>query len=601
MSQTMITRDKVKKEDAWRLEDIFSSNEVYAENFKKAEQNLTEFAQFEGKLLSNGKTLFDFLQKQDALWVLINQLYVYAHMRLHEDGNNNFYQDLAQKSELLSIKASTLLAFVNPELSQITSEILDQFYQEVPDLKLYARYFNELLRQKPHILDAQTEALLSEVSEVAGVPQDAFSMLNNVDIKFPYIENIKGERILLTHATYLPLMESTDRHVREAAFNGLYDTYSQYKNTIATLFSGNVKQFSLFSKTRHFASALDMALSENNIPTAVYHNLIRTVNDNLDVLHRYMALRKETLHLEELHMYDLFVPMVSDYQKEISFEEAKEMVLEALAPMGEDYLNIVRSAFKEGWIDKYENEGKRSGAYSWGAYGTPHPYILLNHTSNLNSVFTLIHEMGHAMHSYYSHKYQPAVYGDYCIFVAEVASTVNEALLMQHLLKHCDSKVEKLYLLNYFMDQFKSTLYRQTMFAEFELSMHERYQQGESLTSELISSYYYELVKKYHGEAVTVDPAIAIEWARIPHFYTPFYVYQYATGYSAAIALSTKILEGGEEALTAYKTFLSGGSSKDPIDLLKLAGVDMSTAEPIEAALKLFDNLITSFKETAKQ
>lgn len=594
----IITRDQVKKEDTWCLEDIFETNESYEKHFKEATALIDTFTDFEGKLLSSGQILLDFLKKQDSFWILVNKLYVYAHMRLHEDGGVSFYQDLSQKSEMLTIKASTKLAFVNPELSGLTKELLTDFYKEAPDLTCYSRYLEEILRQKPHILDSKTEALLSEVSEIAGIPQNTFSMLNHVDMKFPYIDNIKGEKVRLTHATYLPLMESSDRHVRESAFNGLYSSYEQFKNTFASLFAGNVKQYHLFAATRHFDSALDMALNENNIPKAVYHNLIQTVNEHLDVLHRYMALRKETLHLKELHMYDLFVPMVSEDEKEISFEEAKETILKALEPMGKEYLSVVRSAFNDGWIDKYENEGKRSGAYSWGTYGAPHPYILLNHTPNLNSVFTLIHEMGHAMHTYYSHKYQPAVYGDYCIFVAEVASTVNEALLMQYLLKHCASKAEKLYLLNYFMDQFKSTLYRQTMFAEFELEMHTRYQQGETLTCELISDYYLSLVKKYHGNAVTVDPAIAIEWARIPHFYTPFYVYQYATGYSAAIALSTKLLNEKAPALNAYKAFLSGGSSKDPIDLLKIAGVDMSSPEPIKAALSLFDDLIKEFRET---
>lgn len=597
MSQITLTRAQVKNEDKWCLEHIFATDEIFNEQYDFATKQLPDFSSYQGKLLSDSKVLHTFLEKQDALWELINKLYVYAHMRLHEDGSNSFYQDLAERTETLSIKASSTLAFVSPELSQLTSSQLANFYKETPDLKLYDRYLNEILRQKEHILDASTEALLSEVSDVAGTAQAAFSMLNNVDLKFPFIDTINGKKIRLTHATYIPLMESNDRHVRECAFNALYNTYSQFKNTFATLFSGNIKQFQLFAHTRRFTSALDMSLSENNIPTSVYHTLIETVNQNLSVLHDYMALRKQTLHLEELHLYDLFVPMVSSFDRQYTFEEAKELILKALAPLGNDYLQVVETAFKEGWIDKYENEGKRSGAYSWGAYGTPHPYILLNHTSNLNSVFTLIHEMGHALHTYYSYQYQPHVYGDYCIFVAEVASTVNEALLMQYLLKHSQSKDEKCYLLNYFMDQFKSTLYRQTMFAEFELLMHQSYQEGKTLTCEFISHTYQSLVQKYHGSSVTIDDAISIEWARIPHFYTPFYVYQYATGYSAAIALSTKILNEGEDAVKAYLTFLSGGSSKDPVELLKAAGIDMTTGEPIQSALSLFSSLITSFKE----
>ena len=425
-------------------------------------------------------------------------------------------------------------------------------------------------------------------------------MLSNVDLKFPMVHNAEGETIPLTHATYIPLMENNKRKVRQEAFDALYSTYNAFKNTLASLFAGNIKQYALFTNTRHFNSPLEMALSENNIPTQVYHNLIQTVNKHLGTLHRYMTLRKNTLSLDELHMYDLFVPMVKDYEKKLSFKEAQEIIIQALAPLGKDYIEVVTSAFDSGWIDKYENEGKRSGAYSWGTYGAPHPYILLNHTSNINSMFTLAHEMGHAMHTYYSHKNQAPMYGDYCIFVAEVASTVNEALLMQYLLKHTNSPIEKQYLLNYFMDQFKNTLYRQTMFAEFELEMHLAYQKGETLTSEYLSTHYYELVKKYHGKDVMVDDAIAIEWSRIPHFYTPFYVYQYATGYSAAIALSERILNEGEPAVKDYIRFLSGGSSADPIDLLKIAGIDMSSEKPIEAALDLFSYLIDTFHETLK-
>ena len=596
MSEKLISRHQVKPEDKWKLEDIYATDEAFKSSFTHMESELSKFAVYENKLTQDGQTLLAFLEAQDQFWEEMNKLYVYAHMRLHEDGNNSFYQDLSQKTEVLSIKASSALAFANPELSSLTSKQLETFYTNVPKLTHYKRYLDEILRQKAHILDANTEALLAQVGDIAGTAQNTFAMLNNVDLKFPTIENEKGEKVRLTHATYIPFMESSNRSVRQEAFSALYNTYSELKNTISSLFAGNIKQYGLFSTVRHFESPLHMALSENNIPVEVYHNLIDTVNENLNVLHDYMALRKKTLGLDELHMYDLFAPMVKDFNKEISFEEAKETVLKALAPLGEDYLAVAKSAFEEGWIDKYENAGKRSGAYSWGTYGAPHPYILLNHTSNVNSMFTLAHELGHAMHTYYSHKNQPHVYGDYCIFVAEVASTVNEALLMQYLLKETKDPAEKSYLINYFMEQFKSTLYRQTMFAEFERDMHLAYQNGETLTAEYLSNHYYELVKKYHGPSVTVDEAIALEWSRIPHFYTPFYVYQYATGYSAAIALSTRILNEGQSAVDDYIRFLSGGSSKDPIDLLKIAGVDMSQSTPIEEALKVFEKLIKDFK-----
>ena len=596
----MTKRKDIPSEDKWRLEDIFPTDEAFKTSLSNVDKKLADLATYEGQLTQNSSDLLTFLKAQDDFWVEVNKLYVYAHMRLHEDGNQSFYQDLSQKSEMFSIKASSTMAFVQPELSTLTPEQLETYYTHTPALLHYKRYFDELMRQKAHILDPATEALLAEVGNLAGTAQNTFAMLSNVDLKFPMVHNAEGETIPLTHATYIPLMENNKRKVRQEAFDALYSTYNAFKNTLASLFAGNIKQYALFTNTRHFNSPLEMALSENNIPTQVYHNLIQTVNKHLGTLHRYMTLRKNTLSLDELHMYDLFVPMVKDYEKKLSFKEAQEIIIQALAPLGKDYIEVVTSAFDSGWIDKYENEGKRSGAYSWGTYGAPHPYILLNHTSNINSMFTLAHEMGHAMHTYYSHKNQAPMYGDYCIFVAEVASTVNEALLMQYLLKQTNSPIEKQYLLNYFMDQFKNTLYRQTMFAEFELEMHLAYQKGETLTSEYLSTHYYELVKKYHGKDVMVDDAIAIEWSRIPHFYTPFYVYQYATGYSAAIALSERILNEGEPAVKDYIRFLSGGSSADPIDLLKIAGIDMSSEKPIEAALDLFSHLIDTFHETLK-
>lgn len=597
MSQSLIKREQVKPEDKWKLEDLFATDDAFKASYAHAESLLPSFASYENHLTQDADTLLAFLQAQDSFWEEINKLYIYAHMRLHEDGNNGFYQDLSQKTEVLSIKASSLLAFSNPELSSLDAKTLDAFYAKVPQLRHYKRFLDEILRQKAHILDASTEALLAQVGDIAGTASNTFAMLNNVDLKFPMVKNDLGEEVRLTHATYIPLMESSHRAVRKGAFEALYNTYNSFKNTLSTLFAGNVKQYGLFSTVRHFESPLHMALSENNIPVEVYYNLIETVNHNMDALHDYMTLRKNTLALDELHMYDLFPPMVKDYKKEISFDEAKAIVLKALAPMGKDYVTVVESAFSNGWIDKYENEGKRSGAYSWGTYGAPHPYILLNYTPNINSLFTLAHEMGHAMHTYYSHSHQSHMYGDYCIFVAEVASTVNEALLMQYLLKESSDPLEKRYLMNYFMDQFKSTLYRQTMFAEFELDMHLAYAKGETLTADYLCKHYYELVQKYHGPSVTVDEAISMEWSRIPHFYNPFYVYQYATGYSAAIALSTRILEEGETAVADYIRFLSGGSSEDPIDLLKIAGVDMSSAAPIEDALKLFKRLIRDFEK----
>ena len=597
MSNTLPKRQDVKTEDTWKLEDIFENDTLFENTLAQTKQMLNTFKAYEGKLTQDPETLLAFLKLQDIFGEALGKLYVYSHMRLHQDGSNAYYQGLSSQSENLSVDSSEFLSFAGPELSSLTPEQLDTFYAALPELRHYERYLSEILRQKAHILTPEMEAILARVSELGSVPQNTFSMLNNVDMKFPTIENAKGERIRLTHGNYIPLMESQNRKVREAAFSALYDTYSAYKNTIATLFAGNIKQYGFFSTMRHFESPLHSALAENNIPVTVYHELINTVNNHLSIMHDYMALRKEVLGLETLHMYDLFVPMTKDFEKEISYEEACDMMLKALAPLGEDYICVVKEALANRWIDKYENEGKRSGAYSWGTYGAPHPYILLNHSPNINSLFTLAHEMGHAMHSYYSHQNQPHVYGDYCIFVAEVASTVNEALLMNYLLKTTEDETYKRFLINYFMEQFRSTLYRQTMFAEFELLVHTANQAGTILTADYLCDTYYKLVQKYHGPSVEVDSAIALEWARIPHFYTPFYVYQYATGYSAAITLSERILNEGEQAITDYKAFLSGGSSKDPIDLLKMAGVDMGTSAPVSKALALFSDLITQFKQ----
>ncbi|WP_069998144.1 oligoendopeptidase F [Cellulosilyticum sp. I15G10I2] len=596
MSTSLPQRDQVKLEDTWKLEDIFPNDTVFKEQFDKAKKLAEPFSDFEGKLALNSDTLLEFLVKQDEILELNGKLYLYSHMRLHQDGGNAYYQDLSSKSENLYTEISAALSFANSELSTLTKEVMADFFIKTPELKRYERYLNEILRQKEHILDSKTENLLAKVSEIASAPQNVFSMFNNVDLKFPLLTNEQGESVRLTHGTYIKYLESKDRDVRQSAFTGMYETYTSYKNTLAATFSSNIKQYGLFSSVRGFQTPLHYALSENNIPISVYDNLIDTVNNHLDIMHDYVSLRRNLLGVSELHMYDLFVPLVKDFEMNISYDEACEIILKALEPLGKEYVALIREGFNNRWIDKYENAGKRSGAYSWSTYGIPHPYVLMNYIENVNNLFTLAHEMGHALHSYFSSKTQPHIYSGYAIFVAEVASTVNEALLMQYLLKTVTDPNYKTYLINYFMEQFRSTLYRQTMFAEFEKEVHLTNQKGGTLTSEYLSSKYYELVKKYHGAEMIVDQLIENEWARIPHFYSPFYVYQYATGYSAAIALSSRILKEGEPAVKDYMSFLSGGSSKDPIDLLKLAGVDMSTPEPIEAALNEFRNLIQQMK-----
>lgn len=594
---SLLKRQDVATEDTWRLEDLFENDSMLKEVITKAYDALNTFSRFKGKLTENGSVLFEALQELDAFSEEIEKVYVYTHMRLHQDGSNSFYQGLASQSEKLLIDMSSRTAFVDPELSTLTMEQFDGFTKDKPELTLYKRFINELLRQKEHILDASTESLLAQFAEVGNAPKNIYAMFHDADITFPSITDSEGNPLQLTHGNFIKCLENNDRRVRKEAFDAFYSSYIAFKNTTSTIYASNVKQASLFASVRHFPSALAKALDANNIPTAVYDNLIATVGENVSLMHDYLEVRREQLGVDELHMYDLYVPLVKDFDKRITFDEACAIVLEAMAPLGEDYVAILKEAFDNRWIDKYENQGKRSGAYSWGCHGAAHPYVLMNYMDNLNNLFTLAHEMGHAVHSYLSHGTQPYVYGSYCIFVAEVASTVNEALLMQHLLKTTTDPLYRKYLINYFMEQFRQTVYRQTMFAEFEKSIFDKAQQGESLTTDLLCDTYYNLVKKYHGDHMVVDKTIAVEWSRIPHFFnTPFYVYQYATGFSAAIALSTRILEEGETAVSAYKNFLSGGSSKDPIDLLKGAGVDMSTKQPIEDALEVFKGLITEFK-----
>lgn len=589
---TLIKRNEVALEDTWCLEDLFETDELVKTGIKETKELLSHFKVYEGRLTSSAQVLYEALQKSDEISKRVEKIYVYSHMRLHQDGSNSFYQDLATQSEKLMVDFQTALSFVSPELSTLTPEDLVQLITTYEPLQLYQRNLEEILRQKEHILDAKMEDVLSQFREIANTPSNLYAMFNNADMRFPIIKDSQGKPIQITHGNFIDLLEGHDRRVREDAFKGVYSTYAQFKNTLGTNFAANVTQYSLFSKFRNFKSPLHAALDANNIPVEVYTNLIQTINEHMNLMHRYMGLRKAILQVDELHMYDLFVPLVNDFSKAITYDEACAIILEALKPLGEDYTSLVKEAFENRWVDKYENTGKRSGAYSWGCFDAPHPYVLMNYTNNVNNLFTLAHEIGHAMHSYLSSHTQPYPYADYCIFVAEVASTVNEALLMQYLLKTTTDEVFRQYLINYFMEQFRTTIYRQTMFAEFEKLAYDMHNQGITLTTQTLSDTYYELVKKYHGEHVYVDSDIAMEWARIPHFYTPFYVYQYATGYSAAIALSEGILNEGESAVKRYKAFLSSGSSKDPIDLLKDAGVDMSTPAPIESALKVFENLI---------
>ena len=586
-------RTEISQEYKWKIEDLYATNEIWEEDFAKLQKGIEELKNFEGTLGQSAENLLKMQEKCDELNQLAEKVYVYANQRLHEDMGDTLYQGLSGRAQMLLVQMSEAASYIEPEILAIPEEKLEEMMKK-EGLRKYETYFRRLLRRKEHILSKEMEELLAGVDEVAEGPKDTFMMFNNADIKFPVIKGEDGEPVEITHGRYVKLLESQNRDVRKAAFEGLYGAYGKFKNTLAATYRANVKQAGFFAKARKYESSLKAALAGSHIPVEVYDSLIESVHAHLPALHEYVKVRKEKLGVEELHMYDLYVPMVGEADKKIPYEEAKEIVLNGLAPLGEDYLELLKKGFNEGWIDVYENEGKRSGAYSWGAYGT-HPYVLLNYQDNLNNVFTLAHEMGHALHSYHSDETQDYIYAGYKIFVAEVASTCNEALLIRYLLDHSKDDIEKAYLLNYFLEQFRSTLFRQTMFAEFEKLAHAKSEAGETLTAETLCDMYYDLNKKYFGDEIVVDKEIALEWSRIPHFYTPFYVYQYSTGFSAAIAISSKILKGESGIVEKYKKFLSSGSSLDCIDLLKICDVDMTTKEPVEEALKVFENTLEEF------
>lgn len=589
-------RSEIAEADKWALEDLFLTDADWEAAVKQLEEQLAQLKGYAGKVSASADALYAYLTLADETENLFEKVLVYSNEKMHEDMGNSTYQGYAAQAQAAATRLSAAEAFFEPELLAMEESRLQGFLKEDPKLEKYRLLIDRIWRRKEHTLSAAGEEILAKTYEMATAPDDIFSMFNDADAKFGTIWDENGKEVELTHGRFGGFMESSDRRVRKEAFEALYQTYDQFKNTLAATYSANVKKAKFYADVRKYPSALAAALAPGNIPTEVYDNLIETVHRFLPAMYRYVALRKRALGVEELHMYDVYVPLVADQTKKIPFAEAKEIVKRGLAPMGEEYVSHLEEGFDHRWIDVYENRGKRSGAYSWGAYGT-HPYVLLNYQGKLDDVFTLAHEMGHALHSWYSNANQPYVYSGYLIFVAEVASTCNESLLMQYLLKESKDKKEKAYLLNHFIDQFKGTLFRQTMFAEFEKITHEMYAKGESLTAERLCAVYMDLNRKYFGEEMVSDPQIALEWARIPHFYTEFYVYQYATGFSCAIALSKRILEMGEAGVADYMKFLKGGCSKDPIELLKMAGVDISTPKPVEDALQLFEELVSELEE----
>ncbi|MGI5852395.1 MAG: oligoendopeptidase F [Caldicoprobacterales bacterium] len=584
-------REEIPEKHKWKLEDMYPSINDWEDDYKWVKENLPTLKEHEGTLGARAANLFRGLNTYTGIMEKVEKLYVYAHMKKDQDNANTESQALLDRAQSLIVEFDSSTSFLEPEILEIPRDRAEEYIASLEELKPYRHYLDNLMRRKEHVLSPKEERILAMAGEVAAAPEHIFRMVNNADMRFPYITDENGQEVELTHGRYIQFMESRDRRVRKQAFEELYRTYGKQKNTIASTLNYSIKKDIFYSRIRNYPSTLERALHADKVPVSVYDNLIKAVEDNMGALHRYVSLRKRALGLDELHMYDLYVPIVQNVEMKVPYDRAKEMIAEGLKPLGERYLNILHEGYESGWIDVLENEGKTSGAYSWGCYDT-HPYVLLNYQENINNVFTLAHEMGHAIHTYLSNRNQPYILAGYKIFVAEVASTLNEILLTHHLLNNLEDDQQKAYVLNYYLEQFRGTVYRQTMFAEFERIVHGMAESGEPLTVESLSDAYYKLNLKYYGPDMVADDEIALEWARIPHFYSSFYVYKYATGFAAAAALAQRILDEGQTAVDRYLNFLSRGGSDYPIELLKDAGVDMTSPEPVNQALKTFSNLL---------
>lgn len=591
MENKLPKRSEVETSLTWKLEDIFVSEKEWEEALNEALSLADEIVKFTGKITESADTLYKVLEIYEKCHLKFHLVNGYAFKMRDVDTTSTLSQTLYAKAMSAEVTASEKLAFIEPEIIAASDETVEKFYNEKPELVKYKIFITEIRRGKEHSLSPELEKLLAGTNELAELPYEGFATLSNADLKFPEITNEKGEKIQITNGRFVPLEESKDRALRKEVFEKYYETFGSFKNTWAILYAGQIKQLMFNARARKYSTTLEASVDGNNVSPEVYKNLVEAINDNLDKMHRYVRLRKKLLEVDELHMYDVYVPIVKDYEVKYTIEEAKELVLKAVEPLGANYVRLLEKAFAERWIDVVENEGKRSGAYSSGMYGV-HPFVLLNFNGTLDNVFTLAHEMGHAMHSYFSNEAQNFLDSRYKIFVAEVASTTNEVLLMEYMLKNAKDNKERAYLLNHYMDSFKGTIYRQTMFAEFEKTSNEIAESGEPLTHENLTKLYLELNKKYYGEDMVSDELIGYEWMRIPHFYYNFYVYQYATGYSAAVAIAHRILKEGDSAVKDYMKFLHSGCTDDPVSLLKIAGVDMATKEPINSALEVFDRVI---------
>jgi len=589
-------REEIPTEYTWDLSTIFVRDEDWEQAFQSIQNRLPDVGALKGTLAQNGQALLKVLQKRDEIAEALECLYCYASMRKDEDTTNSTYQGMADRAIQLLVHTSTAASYIEPEILALLQERLDQFIQETPGLALYRQQLDVLNRQRPHIRSVEVEAVLAAAGEITEAPDNIFDMISNADLKLPTIENERREAIELTQGNYQTFIRSADRRVRKDAFEALHGTFLKQRNTIAVTLATEIKANIFYTRQRNYATCRERALDRYNIPVSVYDNLITTVREHTPLLDRYMRLRKRMLELDELHMYDLYTPIVKEVTDEVNYEEARDIIIAALSPLGEAYCKILKEGFTQRWIDVYETSGKRSGAYSGGAYGT-HPFILMNFQNKRESMYTLAHELGHSMHSYFTRTNQPYQYSDYTIFVAEVASTLNEGLLTQYLLKNTEDRATRISLLNHSLEGIRTTLYRQTMFAEFEQKIHSQAEQGEPLTADTLTAIYTALNEKYYGGEAVIDELIGIEWARIPHFYYNFYVYQYATGISAASALVQQIIHEGQPAVDRYLKFLSSGSSDYSIELLKKAGVDMTTPEPVRQAFQLFESHLAQMEE----
>ncbi|MEJ6951679.1 oligoendopeptidase F [Natronospora cellulosivora (SeqCode)] len=596
MAKELPSRNEVDDQHKWNLESIYKSDEEWEKDFNKVKEMLKEVENYKSQLVSSSEKLYEGIELILKIEELVSRLYAYSHMRHDEDTGNQTYQGINNRAQSLYNEVNSAISFMVPEIVSLSKEDMEKYLEEKEELQLYRHLLENIMRKKDHFLSAQEEKLLAMAGDLAQGPGNIFGILNNADLTFPTIEDGEGEEVRITHGRYIEYMQNKDRRVREDAFKALYSKYDEFENTFASTLNTSVKSHIFYARARNYNSALEAALDNDNVPVDVYNNLISTVRDNIDAMYQYVSIRKKALELDNLHMYDVYVPLVKNLDLKIPYSEAKETVLKGVAPLGEEYSSIMQKGYDSGWIDVYENKGKRSGAYSSGTYGV-HPYVLLNHTDNLDSMFTLAHEMGHALHTYYSNENQPFVYADYKIFVAEVASTLNEILLLHYLLENTDDELKKKYLINHYLEQFRGTVFRQTMFAEFEKIIHEEAEKGTPLTAECLKEIYRQLNIDYFGSDIKIDDQIDLEWARIPHFYYNFYVYKYATGFSAATTLANKILDEGEGAVKRYIDFLKSGDSDYPLNVLKTAGVDMTSPDPIKAAIDTFKDFLSKFEE----